>query len=282
MAANHFLQAEARERPRVAIVAALAALLTIGSPLIVQIAIGQERPDNRLSLALLQADHMGAVLASALVSVLGLLAITLVLDFLLRATRSRMPDLPGFIRPLLLVGGIGLALFVGILRVVSTLQLQSWADESTLTWRELERTADFGALPVIGMLAQFAFVAGFVLVVLNAMRAGLLTRFLGYIGAFSGILFVFPLLPLPVVQIFWLGAVALLLWGVGKANEPPAWRSGEAMPWPSAAELREQRVRAAEARRRGGASSTANGDEPIDGGDEAATAGGRRKRKKKR
>ncbi|HMJ01894.1 MAG TPA: hypothetical protein VK506_03075 [Conexibacter sp.] len=48
-------------------------------------------------------------------------------------------------------------------------------------------------------------------------------------------------------------ALAILFVGRSVSGAiPPAWQSGEAMPWPSAAEMREQRVRDAEARRGGG------------------------------
>jgi hypothetical protein len=68
------------------------------------------------------------------------------------------------------------------------------------------------------------------------------------------------------VQAYWLGALAMLFAGRSPNGTPPAWQSGEAMPWPSAAEMREQRVRDAEARR--------GGDEPADGDDlDAAPSG---------
>ena len=71
------------------------------------------------------------------------------------------------------------------------------------------------------------------LVSLNAMRAGLLTRFLGILGVVAGVVSVFPqLMPLPLVQSFWLVALGLML--LGRTAVPPAWRTGNAEPWPSA------------------------------------------------
>ena len=93
-----------------------------------------------------------------------------------------------------------------------------------------------------GLALGFAFV----MISLNAMRAGLLTRFMGIIGIFSGILFVLPVIPLPVVQSFWLGALAFLFAGRWPSGMPPAWASGRPSPWPSQQELRER------ARARGG------------------------------
>ena len=61
------------------------------------------------------------------------------------------------------------------------------------------------------------------------MRVGLLTRFMGVLGIICGALIVLPILsPLPIVQTFWLGAMALLLLGRWPNGVPPAWSTGEA------------------------------------------------------
>jgi hypothetical protein len=108
------------------------------------------------------------------------------------------------------------------------------------------------------------------------MRVGLLTRFMGVLGMIVGVLLVFPIgSPVPIVQTFWLAALAVLFLDRWPGGGPTAWRSGEAQPWPSAAEVREQRMRQAGA------------PVPVP---EAATvpsarsneAGGARKRKRKR
>ena len=57
-------------------------------------------------------------------------------------------------------------------------------------------------------------------------------------------------MPLPIVQAFWLVALGLMLLGVGRAPLPPAWRTGQAEPWPSAQEGAARR-RAAEERKQG-------------------------------
>ncbi|MDO8211927.1 hypothetical protein [Conexibacter sp. CPCC 206217] len=294
MATNDLLQAEARERPRVAILAVFAAVLTIAAPLIVRIAVGTASTDNALTSALTQADHRTAVLIGAASSLLGLLAITLVADFLLRATSARAEVQP-FIRPLLLIGGVALAIFSGVLQVVTAIRIHHFATESSLTWDELKDASGVGALIYIGIAAQFAFAIGLIMVSLNAMRVGLLSRFLGYLGVFSAVLFVIAILPLPIVQVYWLLMLALLFWGFNRAREPAAWSSGEAVPWPTAAEMREQRVRAAEVRRGEHAPEDLDASAPAaDSGDEDAvetlpglgddgeSQGARRKRKKRR
>jgi len=62
------------------------------------------------------------------------------------------------------------------------------------------------------------------------MRVGLLTRFMGYLGIFTGVLVLFPIgSPVPVVQGFWLLALAYLFSGRWPNGVPPAWRSGSEM-----------------------------------------------------
>jgi hypothetical protein len=92
----------------------------------------------------------------------------------------------------------------------------------------------------LGFGGTIALAFSYVMISLNAMRAGLLSRFLGVLGIIVGMLVVLPLLPsaVPVIQIFWLGAVGVLILGRWPAGRGPAWESGEAQPWPTAADLR--------------------------------------------
>jgi hypothetical protein len=292
MATNDFLQAETRDRRRVAIVAGVAALLTIAAPFAVQAAVGKS--DNTLTQVLQQSDHRNAVIAGAVASMLSVFGMVFALDLLLRATRSRDAQaIKPYVRPLLLAGGIAAAIFALVSQVVIVSRLHHWATDSTLTWEELTETANFAVVSFAGLAIRLAFGVAFVMVCLNAMRVGLLTRFLGYLGVISAVLYVIPnqFLPGPIVQAFWLANLAFMLWSVGSPRDPPAWAAGEPVPWPSSAEMREQRVRAAEARRGGGpapeqdvddtaAADAASGEQETV--DAVGTSGARRKRKKRR
>ena len=98
---------------------------------------------------------------------------------------------------------------------------------------------------------QLALAVAFVLISLNAMRAGLLTRFLGILGVIVGVLTIFPIGPVLVVQPVWLLALGFIFAGSWPGGVPPAWRTGRAEPWPSRPAGRRAR-RAARERRRGG------------------------------
>ena len=92
------------------------------------------------------------------------------------------------------------------------------------------------------LLGGFALGFTFVMLCMNAMRAGLLTRFMGVLGMIVGATFVLPLDQQGVIRAFWLLALGFLIYGRWPSGMPPAWQTGEAVPWPSQAELREQRA----------------------------------------
>jgi hypothetical protein len=77
---------------------------------------------------------------------------------------------------------------------------------------------------VIGMLAAMVYIS------LWAMRAGLLTRFMGSFGMALGV----SLIILPFAQLMlplWFAVLGLILLGRWIRPRPPAWDAGEAIPW---------------------------------------------------
>jgi hypothetical protein len=283
MATAEILEAEARERPRMTVVAIVAAVFTLAGS-VVAIAAGAS-PDNLPAALLFYDDNQVSQYVSAACSVIGALAIAFVLDFLYRAAKARNPELPKQIRPLPWIGGIGVAAFTIASRIALGVNVEHFATQGSQTYEEARKAIDAGVPPLFGVLVQLALAIAIVMISINAMRVGLLTRFLGYLGVISGALFLFMLVPIPIVQVYWLGALAMLFAGRSPSGTPPAWQSGEAMPWPSAAEMREQRVREAEARRGSdiveGTVAEPSAEEPsASGGPSPATS--KRKRKKRR
>jgi hypothetical protein len=80
-----------------------------------------------------------------------------------------------------------------------------------------------------GLGGQIGFVVAMVYTCLYAMRVGLLTRFWGSLGialgAVSFVFFQFALL--------WFIYLGLLLLARVPGGRPPAWESGESIPWPT-------------------------------------------------
>ena len=143
-----------------------------------------------------------------------------------------MPAFRRFIIYVPIVGGVVLGVSV-LMSQLGSLQVVSEFLDSDRTVKAAT-DADNGLIVYARLLYQLgtlALAVGLVLVSLNAMRAGLLTRMLGYIGIASGAMMV--LFPLPIVQIFWLGAFGFVLLGRWPGGELPAWATGEAVPWPT-------------------------------------------------
>jgi hypothetical protein len=84
---------------------------------------------------------------------------------------------------------------------------------------------------------SIALAFAFVMISLNAMRVGLLSRFMGILGIFVGILLVIPL-GVQILQLFWFAALGLLFLNRWPGGRGPAWESGTAEPWPTAAQRR--------------------------------------------
>ena len=102
--------------------------------------------------------------------------------------------------------------------------------------------------------AALVLAVGIVLVSLNAMRAGLLTRFMGALGIVAGVLQVIQYgSALPLVQTFWLGGLALLYAGPPPRRRPArlAHRPRGAVAVARSRPPRQRKAEQAEAERRG-------------------------------
>jgi hypothetical protein len=264
---------EARQRPRAAVLGIAAALLTLGAAIFTQM-IFADLPRASFVNALSEVaqsgaidaqqslktasfefydDHGTSLLSVAAMNALGMLALGGALTFLAYATRARREELPRFA---LIVPAVG-AVLSGLATVLRDIGISTAVDDFLTGPHTVQRAADVSdnslalAASFIGLVGSVAVAVAFVLVCLNAMRAGLLTRFMGVLGILVGVLTIFPIgSPVPVVQSFWLFALGLLFAGYWPAGIPPAWRTGRQEPWPSQQEIREQRQREM-ARRRG-------------------------------
>ena len=231
--------------------------------------------------------HAGALVGSSVVAGVGAVAMVLALRYLYDATKFRRPELPPVARYCAIGGPV---IFLAGQVASSILIAGKASDFSHLahaaqTNHAAKHIVDTGALKIAagGALAgQLALGFAFVLISLNAMRVGLLSRFMGVLGIIVGILFVVPIgSPVPVVQAFWLVALAVLFAGRWPSGAPPAWSSGRAEPWPSPQQMRER------ARDGAGGASAAPPDpaaepEPVTAGGGRAGGNRRRKRKKRR
>jgi hypothetical protein len=296
------LRWEAAQRTRAGAAAILAGLLTLlgnalqsgvysGLPKVYAVdalrdAAGLPVPGGRglRTEQVLFLDSKGAELVlTGLIIALGAALIAPAMGFLFRATRARRPMLPRMALFAVLLGPALVAvggLVAQITLVVQAHQFATGHDFSSTAARDALGGGVLLAGQLLRQVGILALALGFVLVSLNAMRAGLLTRFMGVLGIIAGALFVLPLgSSLPIVQSFWLMALGALLIGRWPGGRPPAWESGKAEPWPTQQELRERRQAAA-----GGAPAAASGDDGAGQADRPAVAraGGSASKKRKR
>jgi hypothetical protein len=291
---------EARQRPRAAIAAGLAAVLGLGAD-IWSTGVVRGAPSSGYLDALQRAsepgrfgaatsnrtgyfqwisDHSSGLIGSNVLKGLSFLALAWALTFLAAATRARRPIVA---RPVLYVPIVG-AILSAIAAVGTAVGYANEIDTFLGGPHTVERAADAGngtllvTSQLIGLAGGLALAVGFVFVSLNAMRAGLLTRFMGILGCIIGVLVVIPIGPLPIVQTFWLGAIAALFLGQWPKGMPPAWSSGRAEPWPSQAEAAQKRRAAIEARR-GSAAPAPAAPAPATPGPTPARAKKKRKRR---
>jgi len=221
-------------------------------------------------------EHSGVLLGSAITQAIGTFLAAGALFYLFRATRHRRRELPQIVQWLLVIAPVLVTIavisnWVGLQDAADRYTSPSGGSDMRATPSQEQRkdVASFcrtharpdarrrcrvargqqeavakelvqdnqgplGAATLFGGTIALAF--SYVIIALNAMRAGLLSRFMGILGIIVGALIVLPLLPqgVPIVQIFWLGGLGILFLGVWPGGRGPAWETGEPTPWPTA------------------------------------------------
>ena len=224
----------------------------------------------------------GGVLAAAAVGIL-----TLVLLLLADATIFRRPESFKPMRPLIMAGGIGVAVVTIAHQVVSAVETHKFAVGSNHTNSAVERALTTGTatalVDYLALIAGLVLAVGMIGLMINALRTGLLVRWLAFLGMFTGILIVLPIggAELQIVPAFWMVMMGILYAGKWPNGEPPAWAAGAAIPWPS----RAQTARGAGAGQPAAAAAGANGSsaaEPAPAPAPSGAGGSSRKRRRKR
>ena len=236
---------ERRLGPWAGAAALVAVVLQIVS-FVVQLPVLKDVPasddPNRHQQTLLNFDkHKGVILPSSLLQAAAYFFAAAALYYLFRATRYRREELAPILRWLLVIAPV-LLLAAAIVNYVALHDVvDRFIESGPRTDARAKHLLDDGrsvAGGAIGFGGTIALAFSFVMISLNAMRAGLLSRFMGILGIIVGALIVLPLLPtgIPVVQLFWLSALAGLFMGRWPGGRGPAWETGLAEPWPTAAE----------------------------------------------
>jgi hypothetical protein len=296
---------EERHRTSATIAAAVAALFTFVGSAWRQLALA-DAPESGLIPSLSRAAEPGpvgrleslripsleyydahafSVLLSSLMVAVGFVALGWAVTYLAIATRARRPEFPRLMVYVPLIAGI----LQGLTYVLAPLGVQLAIGEFLDGPRTIDAADEIAAngvtvfAQVLGLPGALGLALALVFVGLNAMRVGLLTRFMGVLGIISGVLLIIQLTAQPIVLTFWLIMLAVLFSGRWPGGSPPAWRTGNAEPWPSSADVRQQRARAA-AEQRGEVYEPAEpepGPEPVTAGPSPSASARKRKRKRR-
>ena len=291
------LEWERRQGPRAAIGAAVAAVATLVGGLISSSALS-DQPHVALSTSLQNATRAGAETRASLrapqleyihskagtlvlggvILAIGYFALIPVLGYLYRATKARRPELPRAMLVLALIGPALLGVAAIVFQIALTQKAGDFVNSTDHTRQAVDDVTDSGILrgvQILNLPGTLCLAFSLVLLSLNAMRVGLLTRFMGVLGIICGAALV--LLPQNPIVVFWLLALAVLFAHRWPRGMPPAWESGVAVPWPSATEVAEQRAAA-----RGRAPDSPAEDEDLSESGQATPHPTSRKRKRKR
>jgi hypothetical protein len=208
-------------------------------------AAGQPVPPGRISAyAVDVGQHPVLPILGALLYGIGSLAIYFAMAYLFRAVRARRPEMQQFPLVLAAIGAVGFGLGRAVAEIARYVGAHNFVDSA-----DKSNSAAADALsPPAALIGQIVWQASalalgfaFVLIALNAMRVGLLTRFMGVLGIIVGVTFVLPLDQQGIIRVFWLAALGALFMGRWPSGLPKAWTTGEAEPWPSQQQLREAR-----------------------------------------
>ena len=193
--------------------------------------------------------HAGEAMAGGILQALSIFLVAAVALYLLRCVRHRRAEgIPTVIEPLLMIAPV----LVLVSTVITQLDYADIADKFVASGAATEKRADAlledrNSLPFFLTIAgQVGLGFGLVMSNLNAMRLGLVTRFMGIIGIAVGALNALPILGPAVIpiQLFWLGAMGAIFLGRWPGGRGEAWETGEPGIWLSAAEQRRQQMRA--------------------------------------
>jgi uncharacterized protein DUF4386 len=284
---------EERRRGRIAAVATFGAAGLMAVGIVWAGAVNRDRPDKSDAARIrFFDDHAAGLIAASAIRALGFLLLIFAIVHLHRATKARNPELS----PVSLVVGVFGAVAIAFGSVGQAVALaDKAADFVTQSYpspHAAEKAADDAAkstgplvTSVIAFAGTIALAFWFVLDSLNAMRAGLLTRFIGVLGIIVGTGFIFGFAP--PLMVFWLIAVGLLFLGYWPRGMPPAWETGEARPWPgreAPEESRSEQLEAAPESPDGEVNAVGPGVRTAGSGEQPDAPGGpaRRKRKRKR
>jgi hypothetical protein len=262
MAPQEQLEWEERNAPRAgiaAIGAGVCILLSLFYPVLAGTTSSSARTYDRLITV---HDRPTDVIVPSVLLVLAFPLGAYALVYMYRAAKARRPETLRITYVLAIAGPLAVAI-ASAMRGIAIIDIASKAADSGIPnaisdptggagglagiWdagekRAADLTTDstlYVATEIIAFVGRLAYGFALVLVGLNAMRAGLLSRFIGILGIIAGVVAVLLRGAGP-IEAFWFIAVGLLILDRWPSGRGPAWETGEATPWPTAIERQRQ------------------------------------------
>jgi hypothetical protein len=256
------VQAESVFAMRIAASAAAAAIFWLVA--LVTSAQAGASADNYLSSLVGLQNRMGPASLAGITKGLAVVAMISPVIFILRAAAARGGNIPRMAPGLVVIGGILFAITSTIQPIMLVELSKNFATNSGLSFDEYKHLVQAGIPTLIGVgvfLGSVCLAFGVVIASLRAMKVGLFSRFIAMVGVVAGL----GLLPPEIIGSFvgpgvvlfifsvasWFLMVAALASNRWPAGRPPAWNDGEAHPWPTAAERREEALAAKAAKNNG-------------------------------
>jgi hypothetical protein len=184
------------------------------------------------------SHHAFPLIAGSALAAIAVVVLTLILLLLVGATNFRRPESWAAARPLVLCGGVAVAVVSLGHQVVSAIETHNFAVGHDFSNHAVDQALTSGTanslVDYVDLFAGLTLAAGMIATTINAQRVGLLPRWMGIIGIFTGLLIFLPIggAELQVVPAFWIVMMGILFLGRWPNGDPPAWASGEARPWP--------------------------------------------------
>jgi len=296
MSVTDQLQYESRVRFRYGVLAFCAALFLVGAQ-VLQFA-GPQYNVNELTLELLAVHRrVGLTIGSSVMELFEFALLAVVLNWVFNLSRFRNPQIKPITRWLVVVGAPLAAIFTLIGSIELVVKANQFVTSGNQGYPEADALASGGSLLALQLAANLGALLltfGLIWTSLNAMRVGLVTKLVGYLGVVAGALFIFPLAGFaPLIQGFWLASLAVTLAARWPGGDLPAWVRGEAVPWPTAQRAaagprqprqpRGQRRKVSDQEVMAAVDREPNGSEPRYRTDapSPSTSSGKRKRKRK-
>jgi hypothetical protein len=232
---------------RAALPAALAAIVSVVLAFGAGVYLGSAVPtaSNDLERVRNFASHPAELLTGSVLQGLSTALLAVVLSYLYRATKFRRPETPSIALPLAIAGPV----ILGVMSVVGQARANHLGDRFEQSGPQtLDRAKDLIAeqnwlVITPAAIGAVATAIALVMISINAMRAGLLSRFMGALGAVIGVVYALSVAlagGAGFLQLFWLPALAALFLDRWPGGRGPAWESGEPLPWPTPADRRAQ------------------------------------------